>query len=82
MSLQDKYRPVLDLGLKFGTKDGYVKEEDGKLKIGGTVATQYETNCGTRSKRSGVRSPLIWRLTSVSPTRTIITSIRLLRATP
>ncbi|MBL8092328.1 MAG: LysM peptidoglycan-binding domain-containing protein [Anaerolineales bacterium] len=42
MSLQDKYRSVLDLGMKFGVKDGYVKEEDGKLKIGGTTVTQYE----------------------------------------
>lgn len=42
MSLQDKYRQVLELGTKFGVKDGYVKEEDGKLKIGGTTVTQYE----------------------------------------
>lgn len=42
MSLQDKYRQVLDLGMKYGVKDGYVKEEDGKLKIGGTTETQFE----------------------------------------
>ncbi|MEZ4986164.1 MAG: LysM peptidoglycan-binding domain-containing protein [Saprospiraceae bacterium] len=44
MSLQDKYRPVLDLGEKLNVKDGYVKEEDGKLKMGGTTHTQYEKN--------------------------------------
>lgn len=42
MMLQDKYRSVLDLGEQYDTKDGYVKEEAGKLKIGGTVSTQYE----------------------------------------
>ncbi|MCB0558186.1 MAG: LysM peptidoglycan-binding domain-containing protein [Lewinellaceae bacterium] len=44
MSLQDKYREVLNLGEKLGVKDGYVKEEDGVLKMGGTAATQYEKN--------------------------------------
>ena len=44
MSLQDKYREVLKMGEKLGVKDGYVKEEDGVLKIGGTTATQYEKN--------------------------------------
>lgn len=44
MSVKSKYQPVLDLGEKFGTKDGYVEELDGKLKIGGTVATQYLKN--------------------------------------
>lgn len=44
MSLQNKYRPVLDLGEQFGVQDGYVKEEDGVLKIGGTAHTPYEKN--------------------------------------
>ncbi|MCB0586890.1 MAG: LysM peptidoglycan-binding domain-containing protein [Phaeodactylibacter sp.] len=44
MSLQDKYREVLNLGEELGVKDGYVKEEDGFLKIGGTTKTQYEKN--------------------------------------
>jgi len=44
MSLQAKYQPVLDLGEEFSVKDGYVKEEDGKLKIGGTAETQYQKN--------------------------------------
>ncbi len=42
MSLQDKYRAVLDLGLEYGAKDGYVNEMDGILKMGGTVETQYQ----------------------------------------
>ncbi|MDX1939576.1 MAG: LysM peptidoglycan-binding domain-containing protein [Saprospiraceae bacterium] len=44
MSVKAKYQAVLDLGEKFGTKDGYVEELDGKLKIGGTVETQYLKN--------------------------------------
>lgn len=44
MSLQSKYKPVLDLGIEFEMTDSYVKEEDGKLKIGGTTKTQYEKN--------------------------------------
>lgn len=39
MSLQDKYRSVLNLGEKFDAKDGYVEEADGKLRVGGTVET-------------------------------------------
>ncbi|MEZ4919892.1 MAG: LysM peptidoglycan-binding domain-containing protein [Saprospiraceae bacterium] len=44
MSLQSKYQSVLALGEKLNVADGYVKEEDGVLKIGGTVHTQYEKN--------------------------------------
>lgn len=44
MSLQSKYNSVLELGKELGIKDGYVKEEGGKLKIGGTATTQYEKN--------------------------------------
>jgi LysM repeat protein len=44
MSLQNKYQDVLKLGEEFGVKDGYVKEEDGKLKIGGTTQTEYQKN--------------------------------------
>ncbi len=42
MNLQDKYRSVLELGLRFGVKDGYVKEEGGKLKMGGVAKNQME----------------------------------------
>ncbi len=44
MSVKAKYQPVLDLGEQFNTQDGYVEELDGKLKIGGTVKTQYQKN--------------------------------------
>ncbi|MCG8331491.1 MAG: LysM peptidoglycan-binding domain-containing protein [Chitinophagales bacterium] len=44
MSLQNKYREVLNLGESLNVKDGYIKEEDGVLKIGGTTTTQYEKN--------------------------------------
>lgn len=37
MSLQNKYRSVLNLGEKFNATDGYVEEADGKLRVGGTV---------------------------------------------
>jgi nucleoid-associated protein YgaU len=42
MSLQDKYRAVLNLGEELGIKDGFVKEEAGVLKMGGLAQTQYE----------------------------------------
>lgn len=42
MSLQDKYRSVLDLGVEYEAKDGYVEELDGKLRIGGKVETQFQ----------------------------------------
>ncbi len=42
MRLQEKYQSVLSLGEKLGVKDGSVEEADGKLKVGGTVNTQYE----------------------------------------
>ncbi|MFK7755516.1 MAG: LysM peptidoglycan-binding domain-containing protein [Flavobacteriales bacterium] len=42
MSLQAKYNDVLKLGEELGVKDGYVEEAEGKLKIGGTAATQYD----------------------------------------
>ena len=44
MSLQAKYQSVLDLGEQLGTKDGFVQEENGVLKIGGTVHSAYEKN--------------------------------------
>lgn len=41
MSLTEKYKDVLDLGQRMDVAEGYVKEEGGKLKIGGTAKTQY-----------------------------------------
>ena len=42
MTLKDKYKNVLALGEKLQIKDGYVTEENGKLKIGGTTQYQLE----------------------------------------
>lgn len=44
MALQDKYRDVLNMGEKFGVKDGYVNEENNTLKMGGTAQTLYQKN--------------------------------------
>lgn len=44
MALQEKYKSVLQLGESLNIKDGYVKEEGGKLHVGGTAETQYEKN--------------------------------------
>lgn len=44
MSLKAKYQPVLDLGEQLGVQGGYVEEDAGKLKIGGTTETQYQKN--------------------------------------
>lgn len=41
MSLQEKYRKVLNMGEEFNAKDGYVEELDGVLKVGGVVETQF-----------------------------------------
>lgn len=42
MSLQAKYDAVLKMGEDLSIKDGYVNEENGILKIGGTAATQFD----------------------------------------
>ncbi len=42
MTLQDKYRSVLDLGQELEIKDGDVQEENGKLKVKGVAKTQYD----------------------------------------
>lgn len=44
MSVQSKYQPVLDLGQELGVQNGSVAEENGVLKVAGTVHTQYEKN--------------------------------------
>lgn len=44
MSLQNKYRPVLDLGKELGIAEGYVEELDGRLRIGGIAKTLYHKN--------------------------------------
>lgn len=42
--VKTKYQDVLDLGQKLNIQDGKVEEADGKLKVWGTAATQYEKN--------------------------------------
>jgi nucleoid-associated protein YgaU len=44
MSLQAKYSPVLALANELKIQGLEVKEEAGKLKLSGTVNTQYEKN--------------------------------------
>ncbi|WP_431157972.1 LysM peptidoglycan-binding domain-containing protein [Winogradskyella poriferorum] len=42
--VKTKYQDVLELGQKLNIQDGKVEEADGKLKVWGTAATQYEKN--------------------------------------
>ena len=42
--LRDKYKNVLDLGVELNIQDGYVEEEGGKLKIGGSAEYQYDAD--------------------------------------
>lgn len=42
MALKAKYQAVLELGEKFGIKDGFVNQTNEKLEIGGMASTQYE----------------------------------------
>ena len=44
MSLQTKYNPVVSLAQEIKIQGLNVKEEAGKLKLSGTVNTQYEKN--------------------------------------
>ena len=44
MSLQVKYSPVLALAKGLNVQGLDVKEDAGKLKLSGTVITQYEKN--------------------------------------
>lgn len=58
MSLQDKYSSVLKLGEELGVKEGFVKEEEGKLTIGGTATTEYQKNqMWNEIKRVGGEAP-------------------------
>jgi nucleoid-associated protein YgaU len=58
MSLQDKYKSVLDLGQKLEIKDGSVEEVDGLLKVRGKASTQYHKNLlWDEIKKAGGDSP-------------------------
>ena len=58
MSLQDKYRSVLNMGEDFNAKDGYVEESDGRLRLGGTVEFQRQKDLlWDEIKRVGGENP-------------------------
>ena len=58
MSLQDKYRAVLNLGEELKVADGDVQELDGILKVKGTTQTQYEKDLiWDKIKEIGGESP-------------------------
>ncbi|MBB4078432.1 nucleoid-associated protein YgaU [Lewinella aquimaris] len=58
MSLQNKYRSVLDMGEKFNAKNGYVEEADGRLRVGGIVETQRQKDLmWDEIKRVGGENP-------------------------
>lgn len=42
MSAREKYQGVVDLAQEIGLQNGFVKEENGKLIIGGSVSTEYD----------------------------------------
>ena len=44
MTVKDKYQSVLDLGESMDVQNGEVVEEDGVLKVKGTVDSQYQKN--------------------------------------
>ena len=58
MSATQRYQPVLDLGSQLNMQDVKVEETDGKLKVWGTVDTQYEKNqLWNEIKRIGGEQP-------------------------
>ena len=58
MTLQNKYRSVLNLGEKFNATDGYVEEADGVLRVGGTVEYLHEKDqMWDEIKRVGGENP-------------------------
>lgn len=59
MSAKQRYQPVLDLGSQLNMQDVKVEEADGKLKVWGTVDTQYEKNqLWSEIKRIGGEQPV------------------------
>ena len=58
MTLQNKYRSVLNLGEKFNAKNGYVEEADGVLRLGGTVEYLHQKDqMWDEIKRVGGENP-------------------------
>ncbi len=58
MSVQAKYQPVLDFASGMDVQNGSIMEENGVLKVSGTVHTQYEKNqIWDRIKEVGGENP-------------------------
>ena len=58
MTLQDKYRSVLNMGEDFNAQDGYVEEADGRLRVGGKVEYQRQKDLmWDEIKRIGGENP-------------------------
>ena len=58
MTLQQKYRSVLNMGEDMNARNGYVEEADGKLRVGGTVETQRQKDMmWDEIKRIGGENP-------------------------
>ena len=58
MTLQEKYRSVLNMGEDMNARNGYVEEADGKLRVGGTVETQRQKDLmWDEIKRIGGENP-------------------------
>lgn len=58
MSLQEKYGKALEVGQQVAITDGYVKEEGGKLHVGGTAQYQYDKDLIWNAvKAAGGESP-------------------------
>ncbi len=58
MALNEKYKNALRLGEDFKISNGYVKEENGVLKVGGKAKTAYEKNLiWDEIKKAGGENP-------------------------
>lgn len=58
MNLQEKYKDALSKGEELQIVDGYVKEENGVLKIGGKAKYQYQKDLvWDKIKKAGGESP-------------------------
>ena len=58
MSIKEKYRSVLEMGEKIDTREGYVEEADGKLRMGSIVPTLYDKDrLWDEIKRVGGENP-------------------------
>ncbi|MFN7118321.1 MAG: LysM peptidoglycan-binding domain-containing protein [Saprospiraceae bacterium] len=59
MSAKQRYQPVLDLASRLNMQETRVEEQDGKLRVWGTVETQYEKDqLWDEIKRVGGEQPV------------------------